>query len=222
MSIFSGSLSLSRYRIIGASGPPSLSQLNQKLKVYQAKPLELASPKELCFGWELPAIGDTSDLPEGADWDMSYCQLEEGYLMRIRVDKRKIAHPVLQLVYRKKMTTLEQDNDGKRLSRQKKRDLLEETRQELLSQSLPNVSYTDLFWDEVRHEVMLFSTSKGVQGIFEELFRKTFCEHLGLSLIKIAPPLLGLSQEEWQESMSSKTIERMSHTLPHDLEGTIN
>lgn len=220
VSIFSGTLSLNRYRVIGAQDSLSLSKLNKKLKTYQAKPLELTQSKELSFGWVAPPIGDLSDLTEGLSWDMSHCQIEDGYLMRIRVEKRKVAHSLLQLIYQKKIASLtDQDEDGKPLSRHRKKELLEETRLELLGQCLPQISYSDLFWNEQRQEVILFSTSKGIQGIFEELFRKTFCEHLGLSLVKIAPPLLGLPTQDWQESTSSETLERMSHTLPLELEG---
>ena len=114
----------------------------------------------------------------------------------------------------------QEQNDGKPLSRKYRKELLEEARQELFLQCLPNVSFTDVYWHEVRQEVFLFSTSKGIQVIFEELFKKTFCDHLNISLIKIAPPLLGISQEEWLRPTGSKILDRVGNTLPFQLLST--
>ncbi|SME97381.1 recombination-associated protein RdgC [Pseudobacteriovorax antillogorgiicola] len=218
MTIFSGSFSASRYHIIGRKSQFKLAELNQKLKTYQARPLQLKSSKELSFGWERPSVIDPEANAETAHWDMSDCQFDEGYLMRIRIEKRKVPSALLQIVFKRKIEELSERNEGKPVSRKQRKDLLEESRLELFEQCLPNVSFADVYWHEERHEVFLFSTSKSIQIIFEELFKKTFCEHLNLSLVKVLPPLLGMSQDEWQSG--AKTIDRVSHALPSELVST--
>ena len=217
MTIFSGSFSLSRYHIIGRSTSLKLSDLNKKLKTYQAKPLQLKSSKELTFAWDRPSILTHEDLSESSHWDMSECQYEDGFMMKIRIEKRKVPSTLLQIVLSRKIDDLSKKLEGKTISRKKRKDLLEEARLELYDQCLPSVSFADVFWHEERDEVFLFSTSKSIQVIFEELFKKTFCEHLNLSIVKVAPPLLGLSTEDWQQSTSSSTLVRVEGTLPSEI-----
>ncbi|NRA66382.1 MAG: recombination-associated protein RdgC [Pseudobacteriovorax sp.] len=216
MTIFNGSFSVSRYRVLGKQAGISLAAANKKLKTYQARPLKIKGSKELVFGWERPNLGHEF---EGSHWDLSDCQWDDGYLLRIRVEKRKVPKSLLQIVFQEKLDAHIAENDGKPLGRNRRKELLDETRDELMDQALPQIGYCDVFWDLEAQEVLLFSTSKGLQAIFEELFRKTFGEHLELNIVKIGPPLLGLSSEEWQINLSSPVFERMNSALPSELAG---
>ena len=217
MTIFSGSFSVCRYQLVGRKSLLKLAELNQKLKTYQARPLQLKGSKELNFGWERPSVIDTDADSESSHWDMSECRFEDGFMLRIRIEKRKVPSALLQIVLKRKVEELVEQNEGKPLSRKRRKDLMEEARLELYDQCLPNVSFADAYWDEERDEVMLFSTSKSIQVIFEELFKKTFCEHLNLSIVKVLPPLLGMDSKEWSQKSKDSTIDRLSNTLPSEL-----
>ena len=219
MTIFSGSFSVSRYHLIGRNSLLKLSELNKKLKTYQVRPLQLKSSKELTFGWERPSVIDPEADSESSHWDMSDCRFDDGFLMRIRIEKRKVPSALLQIVLKRKVEEYTGQNDGKPASRKKRKDLLEESRLELYDQCLPSVSFADVYWHEERDEVFLFSTSKSIQVIFEELFKKSFCEHLNFSLIKVTPPLLGMSAGELGSESQSTTLDRVGSTLPSELIG---
>ena len=217
MTIFSGSYSATRYHLIGRKSLLKLEELNQKLKTYQSRPLQLKGSKELNFGWDRPSTFDAETSGENDHWDMSDCRFDDGFMMKIRIEKRKVPSALLQIVLKRKVDELISQNEGKSISRKRRKDLLEEARLELYDQCLPNVSFVELYWNEERDEVFLFSTSKSIQLIFEELFKKTFCEHLNLSIVKVLPPLLGMKPEEWSKKQKSSTLDKVSNTLPSDL-----
>ena len=45
--------------------------------------------------------------------------------------------------------------------------------------------------------VTLFSTAKKNKEIFEDFFIKTFAKTIGSALVPLAPPLLGLTANQW-------------------------
>lgn len=217
MSIYSGSFSISQYRVLGRNKELSLSDLNQKLRPNQAQPISLKSQRELGFAWEKPILDDLSDPSEGNHWDMSDCQVEDGFLIRMRVEKRSVSNSLIQLHYKEKLQNSESKLDQK-LGRKARKELLEQVRLELVQQSLPTIQYIDVMWFDSDDTVLLFSTSKGMQTMFEELFRKTFCDHLNLSIVRKTPPLLGLSDEEWKGEKTEDTVlHRIKDTLPLEL-----
>ena len=220
MTLFAGGFSVSRYRVLGLPQKMKLSEASHKFRKYQARPIEIKGNRELSYAWDRPQIfGDEGDF--GDHWDLSSCEFENGFLLRIRIEKRKVPSSLLQIMFKESLEQEQAKNDGKPLTRNTRKELLEHTREKLLDQSLPQISYLDVYWELAAEEVLLFSTSKGMQSVFEDLFRKSFCDHLDLSLIKIAPPLLGLSEEEWQINLSSSVLERMSSALPSELAGAL-
>src|SRR5690606_23815806 len=95
---------------------------------------------------------------------------------------------------------------SKPLTPQERKQILSETKQELLAAALPDISYSESFWRLDSGVLLLFTTGKKLCEIFEELFYKTFCEPLGLCLVKIDPPLMGLKPEEWLSQDAAKPI----------------
>ena len=218
MTLFSGGFSLSRYRVLGLAKNIKLTEAGHKFQKFQAKPIKIRGNRELSYAWEKPILGEKEDFV-GDHWDLSSCEYEGGFLLRIRIEKRKVPTSLLQLMFKENLAKEEEKREGKPLGRNARKELLEETRLELLDKCLPQIGYCDVYWDLPSEEVLLYSTSKAMQSIFEDLFRKSFCEHLDLNLVKIAPPLLGLSEEEWQINLSSPLFEKMGRAIPSELAG---
>ncbi len=223
MGIYSGSFSLTRYQVVGPFQKLSLANLNKHLKGYQAKPhIRMGhGVKELEAGWVAPLAHETDDdRPEGDEgnghWDMSDCQIENGFLLRMRIEKRRVPSHLLQMVYRQKLGEARAANDGKPLPRTQRKELQESLKDDLLAQALPQIAFVDAVWNDQTGQVLVFSTSKQILGIFEEKFRKTFLEHTDLTLVAITPALMGLTPAEWRGDWEKRgnRLEKMAKALP--------
>ena len=145
---------------------------------------------------------------------MSHTQVEDGFVLRMRIERRSVPAQLLQLIYRDRFFAV-QAKTGKTPGPKERRELKDQVREELMGRALPAISYVDAYWRDKEGELQVFSTGKKARQLFETLFTKTFSDHLGQTLIRIAPPLLGLSESDWTESEgASETLERLSLTAP--------
>lgn len=214
MGLHSGSVTLTRYRLLGAKNF-SLTDLNQELPRYQAKKIKLGGVRvaEKAL-WSMPISPEVEDIPIDGHWDMSHCQFDNGFILRMRIEKRNVSSELAALIYRGRLDDLEHSKK-RPLGRKEKRELKEEIKIELLEKSLPNISYTDIYWDAADQQIILFTASKKIQTLFEELFKKTFSDPLNTMLVKIEPPLLGLSVQEWTgKSKDTGIVDRLLKTTP--------
>ena len=193
MGIQKGRLTLSRYRVIGRQGRLSLSDLNKKFARGRAAPVEDHTGfREIRYGWILPDWTEAwGSEPDTRHWDMSHCRVEQGFLLRMRLDRRKIPGAYLQEIFRSRVAGLTRSS-GKAPGRREKKAILENLKEELIQATLPTITTADVFWQDDRDEIVLMSGSQAVRDAFSDLFRKTFGEHLNLSLVPIMPPLLGI------------------------------
>jgi DNA recombination-dependent growth factor C len=216
LGLVQGSMSICRYRLMGAGVRINLATLNERLDHYLAGPVSLEAPagKEELIGWVRPLGVDTVDLPPDAPWDMSHAQVEDGFVLRMRIERRSVPAQLLQLIYRDRFFAV-QAKTGKTPGPKERRELKDQVREELMGRALPAISYVDAFWRDKDGELQVFSTGKKARQLFETLFSKTFSDHLGQTLVRIAPPLLGLAESDWTESeAASETLERLSLTAP--------
>lgn len=218
LSIHHGSFSLSRYKVIGRSKSLSIADLNENLASCKLKPFQLKkSLDEISYGWDAPWGWNEQNF---GHWDMSDCRLDDGYWLRVRVEKRKLPSQLLQLVVQEMeqeiLSTSEEQTAS--VGRKKRKELVEKARQDLMAKSLPSISFFELFWKDETDTVYLFTTSKANRAIFEELFRKSFGKPLGLSLVHVTPPLLGLSADHWRLETKDKRIAQLEATLPASIE----
>ncbi len=212
MGLFHGSLALSRYRILGLTKKISLSELNEHFVPLQSKKLKLqGSHKEEQTGWTSPLLPMLEELAQHGSWDMSHCQLEDGFQLRMQVERRRLPANLLQLVTKDRLSK----EKNKAIKRAERKRLVAETRSELVGLALPAVHFVDIFWDYPNHEVLVFSASKGDCKRFEDLFNRTFCGPLQFMLVKVTPPLFGLSEKEWSSGDAAKdTLSKLSLTVP--------
>lgn len=215
MGIQNGSLSLCRYRLLGAGKRPSIGALNSMFEPHKAGPLKLKDVyrEDIC-GWVRPVGLEKVDIPEGLSWDLSHCELDDGYLLRVRQERRRVPGSLIQLVYKQKFTEIE-TKSGKPPGPKERRDLKDQVKRELLGRALPSVTHIDGFWRDRLGELTLFATGKKQREAFEHLFQASFASPLGLTLVRLDPPLLGLTAEAWTDSdIARQTFGRLSSTTP--------
>lgn len=212
MSLIKGSLSLCRYKVVGGSKTTE-SQHNQKLLKFQAQPVSLTtSPKELTAGWVLPPLCETEER-NGTYWDLSDCRIDGRYLLRLRVEKRKIPTELFQILLQQRFQEF-QAAENRRPGRAEQQEIREEVRTNLMQQALPAISYLDACWKD-DGTVLLFHTARKSREIFEELFRATFTRPMQASLVAIDPPLMALSAHQWKHPEGTwKDLEQLERLIP--------
>ncbi len=215
MGLASGSVSLTRYKVLGLKKSITIAELNECLLPQQAKGLRLTGVlREQSFGWVRPMGGEPLPLSETESWDMSDCRAGDGFLMRVRLEKRAVPGRLLQLVLRERLMKKEAKRE-KPLSRAERREILDETKRELLERALPALNYFDVYWRDAASSLYVFSQSKRALQVFEELFHKTFGEPLNLTTLRLQPPLTAVQDNMWRApSAEDPYLKRLALTIP--------
>ncbi len=214
MGMNSGTISLVRYRVLGLK-KLSIAKLNNNLPQFQAKKIRLrgVTAPEL-IGWVLPFNDLDESLGPNDAWDMSHCRTDAGFALKMRMERRIVPQELLKLLYLSRVDAAERKK-AKSLSRQEKKAMREALAEELLEQALPSISYVDAMWDDDRGQLLLFTASKKARELFEQLFRKTFMVPLGGTLVRVAPPLMGLSNKDWLDpARLDSALDRLAATVP--------
>lgn len=218
MGIVNGSLSISRYRILG-EGKLSHKFINKNLQNYVGKDLlESTVRDEITASWVMPSatIAATEER-EGDYWDLADCELDDSYILKLRVEKRKVPSELLNHVAKKEISRMSEER-GKRVSRPEQKEIKDMLKEELVSKALPQVTYFDVVWKHEEQEVWLLSTAKNTRILFEELFQKTFLKKSDGALIPIEAPLLGFSKEEWSDDSSK--LDTIFNIVPSAVESS--
>lgn len=182
---------------------------------YKSGPIKLSNVfKEELIGWVRPSGIDSVDLPPDCSWDMSHCQVDDGFILRMRIEKRKVPAQLLQLIYKQKFYD-ESAATGKPPGPKVRRDMRDQLKLDLTAKSLPVISHIEAYWSERSGDMMLFTTSKKAREHFEQLFQLTFAAQLEQTLIRIDPPLMGLASNVLDDSaVAMESIDRLSMTTP--------
>lgn len=215
MGLISGSLSMTRYKVLGLKKSVTMAELNDCLLPMQSKSLRLSGVlREQSFGWVRPTSTEPLPLSETDHWDLSECRAGDGFVLRIRVERRAVPSRLLQLVLKERILKKEAKR-AKPLSRNERRQIMEDTKKELVERALPNLSYIDVYWRERHGSVYVLTQSKRALAIFEELFRKTFGEPLDLSTFQMTPPLNTIPSNLWRASGAEDPyLKRLALTIP--------
>ncbi|NRA43818.1 MAG: recombination-associated protein RdgC [Oligoflexales bacterium] len=176
----------------------SLEKLNNRFRKYQSGLLgtEDSSPKEMRAGWVMPSRLQAEEERYGDYWDLSDCEVDEGYLLRLRIERKKIPSEFFQIMLRQKLDQINSERD-KPLGKNARKIVSDELKESLLAKALPAISYIDAYWRTTDGLVTLFSTAKKNKEIFEDFFIKSFAKTVGSTLVPLAPPLLGLTANQW-------------------------
>jgi hypothetical protein len=174
LSILSASLGLTRYRIIEDVPTELLRQVPEKLRQFCFVDID-ATADERSFGWT--NIDDMLDM----NWTKSPPEKAEYFAFGLRLDTRRIPPAVL-----KKHTTIALNKElehnkeqGKNfVSRDRKREIKEQTTLRLRARTFPIPAVFDLIWNPGANRIYLSTTNAKVRALFEDYFTLTFDLHL--------------------------------------------
>jgi DNA recombination-dependent growth factor C len=210
MGIYSNSVTFSRYRVIVPGKPPTIAKLSQLLDAFKAPKLSLDGlPKAESIGWTRPPAADAQDdMVYDSHWDMSDCQVSEGFMMRVRYERRRVPMSLLQMLFGQKLAEATAEK-GQPLGRLERRRLKESTAAHLARRALPEVQFTDVLWRDASHELLIFSASKsGVERVVQ-LFVQTFGTELNMLISRLTPTTSWIDDDD-----SSVRLTKLAKTGP--------
>ncbi|MHC5065517.1 MAG: recombination-associated protein RdgC [Planctomycetota bacterium] len=139
----------------------------EALRNKRFRSIEHSASEETSIGWV--TAGD----PSGDSFELEDLDLDLGYHLRMRMDKKTL--PAVWLgIYR----SAAEKSAGRKLSLQEKRDLKQDLMSKLLPKTLPTVRLIDALYTPKRKQILLFASAKGVQEQFCKLFFSTFGSNL--------------------------------------------
>jgi hypothetical protein len=225
MTIYSGQINVTRYKVMrpdtDKKRPVPHATLNKAAAEWKAPPLTAlldekkgASAREMTAGWVAPeGISAVKEWRNGVDeaglanrdessWDLSMGAVNDGIMLRVRIDRRRVPAALVNAVYKHKLGAEETVKGGrrKRLARAERDALKQHVRDTLVSRALPSFTFVDAFWRESAGEMLVFTTSEPALKSFEELFARTFGAAASVSLTRIQPPMTAAPEEFWASS----------------------
>lgn len=165
MSILKGSVTLSRFTVEDIP-----NDIPGRLKKFAFMSID-DIPEERAFGWT-----NFDDLLD-TEWKQSVPEKDPFIVFSLRLDTRRIAPATLA---KELKLALEAEQErirslGKKfISRDRKKEIAEQTKLRLLARTLPTPAYFEVVWDPSTGTIWLGSVSSKIQDMFCELFFRTF------------------------------------------------
>ncbi len=243
MTIYSGQVNVTRYKVMRTDTdkkrPVSHATLNEAAAEWKAAPLSALledkknlTAREVTSGWVAAegvaavrewrnGVEEAAQRPDESTWDFSMGAVNDGIMMRMRLDRRRVPAALVNAVYKQKLSSEESGKGGrrKRLPRAERDALKQHVRDTLVARALPSFSFVDAFWREAAGEMLVFTTSEPALKAFEELFARTFGAPVNVSITRIQPPMTAAPAEFWNSSKSGNDdvdhwLETLSGTIP--------
>ncbi len=203
MGFMSASSQVTRFKCIDLD----LAEFNERLRAFSFQEID-GSTEELAFGWT--SIDDIDDV------DFALTPVEKGALQAwsLRIDVRKVKPTVLSRLVRKRITE-ESDREGKALSKDRRNEIKEQTKLQLLMKTEPEAKSVDIVHAPKEELIYFFSNNKFALETFTELFETTF----GVELERLSPAWLArqLVDEKRAEEVFSAKIDSFDVLLPTDV-----
>lgn len=165
MSILKGSVTLSRFTVEDIP-----NNIPGRLKQFAFMPID-DIPEERAFGWT-----NFDDLLD-TEWKQSIPEKDPFIVFSLRLDTRRIAPAIFS---KELKLALEAEQErikslGKKfISRDRKKEIAEQTKLRLLARTLPTPAYFEVVLDPSTGTIWLGSVSSKIQDMFCELFFRTF------------------------------------------------
>jgi len=199
MSILSGSVSITRYKVHGKLTAPIIDNICDGLKGNTISEIDNQISDK--------AVGWTSfDKPFQPDFDGSSFVYGNYFVFALRIDKKNIAAKVL-----KKHYTIEADKrmaeSGRNFLSKNEKRLVKEHVISALSLRIPATpNIYDLVWNYENSELWFFSNLKAANEELEDLFSKSF----NLSLIRLFP----YTTAELSSNLSDSQLDELQKISP--------
>ncbi|BBD09049.1 recombination-associated protein RdgC [Desulfovibrio ferrophilus] len=193
MGFLSASTSFTRYRIIGEIPETLWPEIPDRLKKNAFQDIDHTS-EERSFGWV--CFDEMLD----SQWRTAPPEKGEFMTFSLRLDTRRISAAVMKkhytLALNDEMERVEKE--GKKfVSRDRKRELKDQTKIRLMARSLPIPAVFDVVWNVRSNVIYLASTQGKLCSLFEDQFTLTFDLHLEpLTPYYQALQLLGESRQQ--------------------------
>lgn len=249
MTIYSGQVQVTRFKVLRREAekkkPVPFATINEAAAGWKSQPLASfledaprkgsanLTVREITTGWVAPegiaAVREwrngveEAGFQDGAEssWDVSFGAVNDGIMLRMRIDRRRVPAPLVQALYKQQLNAEEKGKGGrkKRLPRTEKDALKQHVRDTLIGRALPTFAFVDAFWREAAGELLVFTTSEPALKAFEELFARTFGGPLEASLMRIQPPMTAVPDGFWANGKTvgaevDQWLANLSETIP--------
>ena len=191
MGLIKGTLTLSKYRVVGS--------LPDNFKNFIDKQIKVFAFRELPMGESEKSVGWTS-LENVLDTNFEYANylLADYLIFSLRIDRKIISPSLLKLKVLEAERQLIADKGKDKIYREERAEIKERVYRSLLRQTLPIPSFHDICWNVSQGRLLFGSLSEKAGEDFEDLFKRTF----KLTLRRFVP---------WDTKyMDSQTAERIA------------
>jgi hypothetical protein len=172
MGLLKGSVTFSRYRIVGALPDHFPEFFNERIR-RDAFQTVWRTTDEKAAGW--------TSVENGLDTDFPYASYAQGryMLFSLRIDRKSVAPSLLRLRILEAERKQLAESGQKKLYREQREAIRESVRLELLGKTLPVPSFHEICWSVPDHVLIFCCLSDKVVGELQELFKESFS--LGLA-----------------------------------------
>ena len=167
MGLRKGTVSFSRYRLIGAPPDHFPEFFNERIRK-NAFQTVWRTAEEKATGW--------TDLEDPLDTDFPYASYAQGryLLFSLRIDRKSVAPSLLRLRVMEAERSKLVETGQKKLYREQRDAIREAVRLELLGRTLPVPSFFEVCWSVPENTLIFCSLSDKVFEDLQELFRDSF------------------------------------------------
>ena len=169
MGVFSGALSLRRYRVAGDVPDDFRTRYADALQSNAFHPPQSAQHKAEVLGWcEVHNLLDVT-------FDVSERWLYNQYLVAaLRVDKKTVPAKLFRAHLDKRVAAWCQENGRTRCPGSARLELKDNLEAEMLLQTLPRVTTAEFCWNVVEGWLVFHNNGDAMNDRFRTLFRNTF------------------------------------------------
>jgi DNA recombination-dependent growth factor C len=172
MGLIYGSGSFTRFMVDGAAPDDYLEDYPKRISRFAFRNIDQASESERSVGWV-----DIMDMFDSRFRAMEFLR-EPCIAMSWRVDTRKVPSKALKQYCREAEEKIKEKEGVEFLPKERRREIKESVRLELLKRVLPRSRTFDMIWN-LHTSVLLFgSTNKNLSDEFAEFFLQCFGLHL--------------------------------------------
>ncbi|MCX5839333.1 MAG: hypothetical protein NTW71_12590 [Deltaproteobacteria bacterium] len=172
MGLLKGSVTFSRYRIVGALPDHFPEFFNERIRRYAFQTV-WRTTDEKAAGW--------TSVENGLDTDFAYASYAQGryMLFSLRIDRKSVAPSLLRLRILEAERKQLAESGQKKLYREQREAIRESVRLELLGKTLPVPAFHEICWSVPDSVLTFCCLSDKVVGELQELFKESFS--LGLA-----------------------------------------
>ena len=167
MSLIKGTLTLSKYRVIGS--------LPDNFKDFIDNQIKLFAFRELSIGESEKSVGWTS-LENVLDTDFEYANylLADYLIFSLRIDRKIISSSLLKLKILEAERKFIAEKGKDKIYREERAEIKERVYLSLLKQTPPIPSFYEICWNVSQGWLLFGSLSEKAKEDFEDLFKRSF------------------------------------------------